>query len=222
MILGISAGRKNRVTESTVGAVLDGAGGDTEFVSLAGKLIRPCEACNGCVDDNTCVLDDDFTAIEELVHECGGLVFGAPTYWATMNSKGQAFWERLSFSTRHNALFPFSGTPAAMAAVDGKDGTGEYVLADLKRYFADAGLETVGTIAVQGEYACFTCGYGSECAVGGLAGLYPLGTGITDEIIPSLDNQKPHLEDDRRGPTSARGEAHGLGGLLRQEVDARR
>ncbi len=93
-VVGISAGRKNKVTESVVKAVLDRVKGRTVFISWSGKMIRPCEACNGCVATNRCVLDDDFLWAADQIRESDGLVFGAPNHFKHMNSKGSAFWER--------------------------------------------------------------------------------------------------------------------------------
>ena len=62
-IVGISAGRDGKVTESLVKAILDGSGEEHEFISLSGKLIRPCEGCNGCVKTNRCVLEDEFQPV---------------------------------------------------------------------------------------------------------------------------------------------------------------
>ena len=210
-VIGISAGRKNKVTESVVKAVLDGVNGDPTFVSLSGKLIRPCEACNGCVATNRCVLDDDFLWAADQIRESDALVFGAPNHFRHMNSKGLAFWERLCFSGRHNALFPLQGKPAAIVAIGGDRGAGKPVLEDLQRYFRDARLDLVGHVEAQGEYACFTCGYGNECAVGGFASLYPLGTEISDDNTPSIDNQHPHLPGSPCHHGSLRDEAIEMG-----------
>jgi len=155
-IVGISSGRSGKVTESLVESVLAGAGGDSELVSLSGKLIRPCEACSGCIESSQCVLQDDFQLVIERDRESDELVFGAPTYFAQMNSKGQDFWERLCFSGRHNAAFPLKDKPAVMVAVDIEDGKSEPVLVGLDRYFRAANLRAVSHLAGCGEYACFT------------------------------------------------------------------
>ena len=191
-IIGISAGRKNKVCESVVRTVLEGTGMPYDFISLSGKLIRPCEACNGCVNTNRCILNDDFQPIIEKIGHAKALVFGAPTYWGHMNAKGQTFWERLCFSGRHNAAFPFAGKLGVIAAISGK-GDGRHVIRDLKEYFSDCRIKPVGHVVAQGEYACFTCTYGNKCSVGGFAELFPLGTPITDDIIPSISNQHPEL-----------------------------
>ncbi|ACB84310.1 flavodoxin family protein [Natranaerobius thermophilus] len=207
-ILGISAGRKNKVTESVVEAVLTGAKEyssadiDYELISLSGKLIRPCEACNGCVNTNKCILKDDFPWIMDKMIEADAIVFGAPTYWNHMNAKGQAFWERACFLSRHNAVFLLKDKPGGIVAIDGK-GTDNYVIRDLKEYYQDARIKYTGSVTAQGEYACFTCGYGSFCSVGGFAELYPLGTEITDDLKPSANNQHPETTFNKEWKTQS-------------------
>ncbi len=105
-VIGVSAGRKKKISETVIKAVLNGMKEfpdiETELITLSGKVIRPCEACNGCVKSNRCILNDDFQAIMDKLTNADGIVFGAPTYWDRMNGKGQAFWERACFSGRHN------------------------------------------------------------------------------------------------------------------------
>ena len=134
-IIGISAGRDGKVTESLVKAILEGSGEEYEFISLSGKLIRPCEGGTGCVKDNRCVLEDDFQQVIEKCYGAEAIVFGAPNYWDHMNAKGQAFWERACFSGRHNSVFPLEGKLGVIAAVAGTD-YGEPVIKDLEAYFA--------------------------------------------------------------------------------------
>ena len=64
-IIGISAGRDGKVTESLVKAILEGSGQEYEFISLSGKLIRPCEAGTGRVKTNRSALEDDFQEVTE-------------------------------------------------------------------------------------------------------------------------------------------------------------
>ncbi len=191
-IIAISAGRKNKVTESLIRAILQATGKSYELISLSGLIIRPCEACKGCVKTNKCVLEDDLQPIIDKMHQAKAIVFGAPTYWDHMNAKGQAFWERVCFSSRHNALFPLAGKPGVIVAVDGI-GDGRYVIRDAGLFFEDARINLVDTIVAQGEYACFSCGYGNRCSVGGFVELFPLGTPITKEIIPTITNQHPEI-----------------------------
>jgi multimeric flavodoxin WrbA len=209
-IIGISAGREGKVTESLVRAILEGSGEEYEFISLSGKLIRPCEGGTGCAKDNRCVLEDDFQPVLEKCYgaEAYGaeaIVFGAPNYWDHMNGKGIAFWERACFSGRHNSVFPLEGKLGVIAAVAGTD-YGQPVIDNLKMYFDDARMHLVGEISIQGEYACFTCGYGNHCPVGGFVEMYPLGTRANPELVPSLTNQhpdKPDLPEEERNRLNA-------------------
>jgi len=219
-IIGLSFGRKNKVCETATRAVLEGTGKSVELVSLAGKLIRPCEACNGCADTNKCILKDDFEEIADKLDQAEGIVVGVPTFWGHMNGKGISFWERLCFSGRHNSLFPLASKLAAIVAVDGS-GSGEYVIQDLGNYLQDARINIVGTIAVQGEHPCFSCGYGNYCPVGGLVDYFPLGTELTPERVPSLTNQFPEkcsLLPEQRDITL---KARELGAVLGKVIDIR-
>lgn len=224
LILGISAGRKGKVTDSAVRAVLDGAAKEsdleTSFISLAGKLIRPCEACNGCADDNRCVLKDDLQEVLDQCHEAEAIVFGAPRQWNHMNAKALAFWERACFSGRHNAVFPLAGKYGLIVAVAGSDRP-EPVVEDLTVFFQDARMHLAATLPVQGEYACFTCGYGNYCAVGGFKNLFPLGTEITPKIMPSLTNQHPEKADLGPSLRDLTGRAREAGRTLARLVEIR-
>jgi len=219
-IVGLSFGRKNKACETGAKAVLEGTGKEYELISLAWKNILPCENCNGCADTNRCVLKDDFQPIADRVLAAQGLVVAAPTFWGHMNGKGVAFWERLCFSGRHNSLFPLSGKPAVIVAVDGS-GSGEYVVQDLKNYFLDARINVAGTIAVQGEHPCFTCGYGNYCPVGGLIDYFPLGTEITPDRVPTITNQFPEKCDIPPEQRDITQKAKNLGAVLAKVVENR-
>ena len=212
-IVGISAGRHGKVTESLVRAILEGAGGDGEFISLSGKLIRPCIACNECVKNNRCTLEDDLQEVLERCYEAEAIVFGAPNYWDHMNALGQAFWERACFSGRHNSVFPLEGKLGVIAAVAGT-GHGTPVVNDIAAYFKDARIHTVGDISVQGEDPCFTCGHGNYCPVGGLADKYPLGIDVKPELVPSLTNQYPENPDLSEEERSRLKDARRMGEIL--------
>jgi multimeric flavodoxin WrbA len=220
-IVGISAGRDGKVTESLVKAILEGSGEDYEFISLSGKLIRPCEACNGCVKTNKCVLEDDFQPVLDKCYAADAIVFGAPNYWDHMNAKGQAFWERACFSGRHNSVFPLEGKLGVIAAVAGTD-HGAPVIDDLKMYFDDARMHVVGEISVQGEYACFTCGYGNHCPVGGFVDMYPLGTTVRPELLPSLTNQHPNKTDLPEEERNRLNDARKMGQILSRVLGIRK
>lgn len=212
-IVGISAGREGKVTESLVRAILEGSGRDCEFISLSRKLIRPCIACSECVKENRCSLEDDLQEVLDECYEAEAIVFGAPNYWDHMNALGQAFWERACYSGRHNSVFPLEGKLGVIAAVAGA-GDGKPVVNDIAAYFKDARIHTVGDISVQGEDPCFTCGHGNYCPVGGLADKYPLGIAVEPELVPSLTNQYPENPDLPKEERSRLNDARKMGEVL--------
>jgi multimeric flavodoxin WrbA len=220
-IIGISAGREQKVTESLIKTILEGTGKATEFFSLSGKLIRPCEACNGCVKYNRCVLEDGFQEILEKCYQAEAIVFGAPNYWNHMNAKGQAFWERVCFSGRHNSVFPLQGKLGVIGAVSGT-GEGKPVIRDIETYFNDARMRIVEEVSIQGEYACFTCGHGNHCPVGGFVDMYPLGTTIKSDIIPSLTNQHPDKPDLPQEKRDQLAHARKIGEVLGKVLDTKK
>lgn len=189
-LLGISAGREDKVTEKAVKNVLKASGLPFEFYSLASFNIYTCDACNGCVESHKCVKDDKLNEIFQAMQKSAGIVFGAPEYWNGMNAKGRAFLERVCFSGRHNNHFPLADKPGVIVGVSG-DGDSRAVIKDGERFFEDARINIVETIQIQGEYACFTCGYGHECDVGGLKNFYDLPVDSSRVKKPELCRQKP-------------------------------
>jgi len=66
MILGISgSARRNGITSHAVKEILSKVNDETAYISLSGKKISGCISCLGCIDDNRCVVQDDFLAIAD-------------------------------------------------------------------------------------------------------------------------------------------------------------
>jgi multimeric flavodoxin WrbA len=174
MIVGISAsGRRNRVVEQTVRAILEETGQEYELISLAGKTINGCTGCLGCVDTNICVVKDDWPVIADKLKSADAIVFGAPKYFGTLNARGHACLER-TFSFRHNCVFPLQGKPAVSVStsstwshnrrpVTPDDPVRDFIQALLK----ENKLDIVGHVTADGYGPCFTCGYGHNCDAGG-------------------------------------------------------
>jgi len=70
-------------------------------------MIRPCQACNGCLKPPYagCVLDDDFMTIHPVFREADVIVFAAPVYWWHLCAQMKAFLDRmhpmLTFDREH-------------------------------------------------------------------------------------------------------------------------
>jgi len=118
-VLGISGSmRKNGNTSRLIRAVLErceNAGIKTEFISLAGKEIKPCLGCEKCKENDWCVIrNDDWGAIMEKVLECEVLVIGSPTYYYDVCGHIKNFIDR-SYSLYHRRQL--AGRKAVAVAV---------------------------------------------------------------------------------------------------------
>jgi multimeric flavodoxin WrbA len=118
-VIGISGSmRKNGNTSILVKAVLapcEKAGIPTEFVSLAGKEIRPCLGCEKCKEEDWCVIqNDDWGEIMEKVLDAEVLVIGSPTYYYDLSGHLKNFIDR-SYSLYHQRRL--AGRKAVAVAV---------------------------------------------------------------------------------------------------------
>ncbi|MDD1712381.1 MAG: flavodoxin family protein [Methanoregulaceae archaeon] len=124
MVLGISGSmRKDGNTANLVRAVLEPcarAGIATEFVSLAGKEIRPCLGCEKCKEKNWCINEaDDWAGIMNKVRNCEVLVIGSPTYYYDVSGQLKNFIDR-SYSLYHKRQL--AGRRAVAVAVHAHKG----------------------------------------------------------------------------------------------------
>ena len=144
------------VTEEFVKYILENSGLPHEYISLSGKNILGCQGCLKCAGDNICRLEDDWAEIRDQMISAEALVFGAPVYYGTINAVGHAFLERL-FAGKLNVIVT-AGTSEPNPAED-------YI----QRVFRSNYMaEPVGCLRVRGVSQCYTCGYGKDCAAGGV------------------------------------------------------
>ena len=123
-VLGISGSmRKDGNTSLLVKAVLERcerAGIKTEFISLAGKEIKPCLGCEKCKEKDWCVVkNDDWGEIMEKVLDCEVLVIGSPTYYFDVCGHLKNFIDR-SYSLYHRRKL--AGRKAVAVAVCANEG----------------------------------------------------------------------------------------------------
>ncbi|GAB4286134.1 MAG: flavodoxin family protein [Deferrisomatales bacterium] len=191
-ILGISGSpRRGSTTDRLVQAVLDGAGGNTEFVPLAGRRIGPCMACLGCVEDNVCKVRDDMAELREQVVAADALVIGAPNYFGLLNGLTHCFLERF-YQFRHRDGKALAGKLGAVASVGGR--VPDLPVENLRTFFAVNQIECVGAVSAQGPASCFSCGYGEACHAGAVRKLFGSDARITPENTPALAKQPDKIE----------------------------
>jgi len=106
-VLGISCSlRKGGNSEILVQEALknaDKAGATTEFLSLIGLEIKPCEGCFACTKKGKCRLDDDMQKIFPKLLKADGIILGTPVYLWSISGLAKIFIDR-TFSLRHPSL----------------------------------------------------------------------------------------------------------------------
>jgi multimeric flavodoxin WrbA len=186
-VLGISGSpRQGSTTDQLVKEVLQAVDVSTEFVSLAELSIKPCTACLGCVEDNTCVLSDDMAELREKIVAADAYVIGAANYFGALNALAHCFMERW-YQFRHREGAGVAGKLGIAVGVGGGDP--EAPAQDVRRFFEYNRIDCIDAVTALGPACCFTCGFGEACRVGAIHMFFGEGTKITPEIVPQLDKQ---------------------------------
>jgi multimeric flavodoxin WrbA len=195
-ILGISgSGRPDGITNEVVREILQATESEYEYITLAGKSINGCRACLQCVEDSICKQQDDWTIIGQKMLEADSIVFGAPTYYGVINALGQACLER-TFCFRHQERFLLAGKLGVAVGVAGGDRKTNHsgVIDYIELVMRSNMMAIAGKVYAEGYDQCFSCGYGENCAAGGVVEKH----GFIDRILPEhcpprLNKQKEAL-----------------------------
>jgi len=198
-IIGIHSGRKGKISEQALHYLLNATAASYKIYALNELHLETCDACLGCVSTHRCVKKDGINTIVDALRDATAVVFAAPEYWDGVHAKARAFWERVCFMSRHNAAFPLRHLNGIIIGISGQ-GEAKNAIRDLSVFFEDARITITDTISVHGAYACFECGFGSMCKVGGVREMFPQCTEIMPESIPTLANQYPHISEKQNTP----------------------
>jgi multimeric flavodoxin WrbA len=118
-ILGISCSpRKGGNTEILVKEALEGArgaGGETEFISIVGKDIAPCDGCGSCEKNGVCRIDDYMQEIYKQIELADGVIFGTPVYFINVSAQAKAVMDR-TYAYRFNTKLRGKVAAAIVAA----------------------------------------------------------------------------------------------------------
>jgi multimeric flavodoxin WrbA len=123
----VGSPRKNGNTEILTAHCLQAIaeeGLETELIRLAGLDIRPCNACEVCLDEERCPIDDDLFPIFEKMKEAEAIILASPVYFSAVTALLKALIERTGFLSLRNR--PFTGKvggPLVVARRAGKNAT---------------------------------------------------------------------------------------------------
>lgn len=173
-IIGISGSpRKNGNTEILVQEALKAAsekGAKTEFISLAGKNIKPCNGCGTCYTEKSkgicAIKDDDLPGIYEVMRQSDGIIIGSPVYFLSVTAQLKAFFDR-SVILRYAKGMPADrpGVPGgpefllknkvggAMAVGGGRDGGQLFTINSILQWMLTQNMIIVGNNFAMGGSA---------------------------------------------------------------------
>jgi multimeric flavodoxin WrbA len=83
---------------------------ETELISLAGKRIEPCDACQSCLTTGKCHIEDDFESILTKMKEAEGIILATPVYFGAATPHMTSLISRF-YSTRGKLLKNKVGGP---------------------------------------------------------------------------------------------------------------
>jgi multimeric flavodoxin WrbA len=145
-ILGVAGSpRAGGNTEILVMEALKAAaeeGAQTEFVRLAGKEVRPCDACMTCRLTGECRIRDDFQEIFNKMVEADGIILASPVHFGSATPQIMALIDRAGLLSRaRGEVFENKvGGPMAVARRVGQN----FTLAQLLFFFLQQGMIVPG------------------------------------------------------------------------------
>lgn len=131
------------------------AGHQVEVISLAGKKIAPCLACEYCfAHGGQCVQQDDMAAIMEQINGADLLCFASPIYWFNISAQLKCAIDRMycrakeGFRVKECVLLLNSGSPGVYdSAIAQYKDTNDYL------GWKDRGIVAIGGMKSKGQMA---------------------------------------------------------------------
>ena len=126
--------------------VLNAEGIETEMIQVGGNDIHGCRACGSCgkTKNMRCIKDDDIinSCIKKMI-EADGIIIGAPTYFADVNTEAKALMDRAGYVLKSN------GGPlkrkAGAAVVAARRLGGIHAFDTINHFFTISEMITVGS-----------------------------------------------------------------------------
>ena len=120
-------------------------GAETELITLAGKEIKPCDACRVCRQTGKCHINDDLPPILEKMLEADGIILATPVYYGSASPQIKALIDRSGYSARSkDGRRPFEnkvGGPIVVARRAGQN----FTYAQLIFFFMITGMIVPGS-----------------------------------------------------------------------------
>jgi multimeric flavodoxin WrbA len=142
----IGSPRKNGNTEALAAHTLKAIaeeGIETEIISLAGKDIRPCNACMACNESAECSIKDDLLPIYQKMKAADGIILASPVYYGSCTALLKALMERAGWLSRVDGQ-PFKGKVGGPLVVARRAGH-NFTVAEINFWFFILGMVVPGS-----------------------------------------------------------------------------
>jgi len=148
-----------------VRAILNRAGGESDFVKLTDLSFSGCKGCvRLCAEPLVCQIRDDLYPYYEELPKAGAVVLGTPVYFGTINGIINSFIERF-FGYRHVDI-AIEGKPFVLVLSGSRLDTAEEHFLRALRPFK---VEILDVVKFRSRnFPCLWCQRHDECHVGGL------------------------------------------------------
>ena len=144
-IIGIVASpRKGGNTETLVSIALEEVqkeGVETELISLAGKDIKPCDACGACRTTGKCTVQDDFEGIYKKMLDAEGFILATPVYFGAATPQMAALISRCYVRGSNRPFENKVGGPIVVARRAGQN----FTYAQLMFFYMISGMIVPGS-----------------------------------------------------------------------------
>lgn len=115
---------------------------DTELVSLAGKTIKPCDACASCQKTGKCHIKDDFETIYSKMNEADGIILATPVFFGAATPQMTSLISRCyAYQGTERPFENKVGGPIVVARRAGHN----FTLAQLMFFFMISGMIVPGS-----------------------------------------------------------------------------
>lgn len=200
-VLGVSGSPiRDGNTDRALRAALNATGVETEFLKLIDYTVAPCTACLGCLQTNTCVIEDDGILLAQKAKEADGLIIAGYTPYSSLDSRTKAFIERL-YPLRHIHGF-MRGKPGGAIVTSAIPSGAESLppAADMGAnaimfYMMEEGMDFQGSVKVLGNVPCVKCGSGDSCEMSAIKLIYGPGATVESAGINTFETQSAAVEE---------------------------
>ncbi|AKB55524.1 iron-sulfur protein [Methanosarcina sp. A14] len=146
-ILGISGSpRKGKNCEKMILTALEIAkerGFETDTVFISNMEIAPCKVCGACVENDSCVIEDDMEEVYEKMRSADGIIVASPVYMGNYPAQLKALFDR-SVLLRRNNLALKNKVGAALSVGGSRNGGQEKTIQSIHDWMHIHGMIVVG------------------------------------------------------------------------------